>query len=58
MYLKGCVMETTYNRHGIPKDINSRNQFVERPNDISQENRQRSKTLTSKAQINERRILI
>lgn len=58
MFTNGCICESTYDLNDIPKDTNSTNEVVEKPDNISLENRHRAKILSSKMQIRERRGLI
>ena len=58
MYLNGCISEGTYDIHNIPKDINSHDVIVDKPECITQENRHRAKILSSESQIKERRKLV
>ena len=48
MFMNGCICESTYNSNEIPKDVNSRNEIIEKPDKISLENRHRAKALSSK----------
>ena len=58
MLLNGCISEATYDLNNVPKDVNSINNVIEKPDTISLENRHRAKILSSKMQIRERRSLI
>ena len=58
MHSNGCINEISYDNNSIPKDIDSHGKIVERNNDPKQENRQRAKILSSKAQISQRRHLL
>ena len=54
-YTQGIVSEPSFTRLNIPFDLNSSGDVVDRDVDVKQENRQRSKTLTSPFQIQARR---
>ena len=58
MFMNGCIAEATYDSNNIPMDVNSMNETVEKPDNISLENRHRAKILSSKIQIQERCSLI
>lgn len=54
-YLKGMISEDKFDELLVPKDVDSNGHIVERDMPISQENRQRAKSLSSQYQINDRR---
>ena len=58
MFLNGTIKESTFDRHNIPLDVDSKGEPVLKSNDITMENRHRSKILTSEVQIKERRLLV
>ena len=58
MLLSGTIHENTFDHYKVPKDTDSKGNIIERPNEISQENRHRAKILSSETQIHERRKLL
>ena len=54
VYTQGIVLESTFTRLNIPFDVNSSGDIVDRDVAINQENRQRSKTLSSQIKIQAR----
>ena len=58
MYLNGYIPESKFDEYEIPKDTNSKNEVIEKVDDISMENRHRAKILSSPSQIKARRQLV
>lgn len=57
-YLKGMISEQRFDQLSVPKDTDTNGNIVERDMPITQENRQRAKSLSSQYQIDERRNAI
>ena len=57
-YLNGRITESTYDKEGVERDKDSSGNEVSRDFEIGNENRQRAKVLSSKAQREERLNLI
>ena len=53
--MKGMISEKKFNQMLVPKDMDTHGNVVERDMSITQENRQRAKSLSSQYQIDERR---
>ena len=58
MFSKGIIEEASFDQYNVPYDTNFEGNHVMRDMNISQENRQRSKVLSSFAQVEERKKLI
>ena len=58
MHSNGCISETSFEIHSIPKDRDSHCKIFERNNDPKQENCQQAKKLLSKNQISQCRHVL